>query len=218
MKKPALFLFIAVLFTGVASAAVTFSGTALVPSSGSLGFANGQAAIYLNKNDNTSLWSSLAQSGSINFGLSLFSSATYTPLTAPTESYTFLTNYTASASSISGGLTGINYTGGLSAGDEFAVLIFSNSTTTTIAGDTFRIFRGTQAAGSGGWIMPADGSTYGYTTNTANFAANVQQIRSTSFLVGTGTVAVVPEPSTYALLAMSGIGLAGYVIRRRHRA
>ncbi len=29
---------------------------------------------------------------------------------------------------------------------------------------------------------------------------------------------VVPEPSTYALLAMSGIALGGYVIRRRRRA
>jgi hypothetical protein len=32
------------------------------------------------------------------------------------------------------------------------------------------------------------------------------------------TVAVVPEPSTYALLAMSGLAIGGYVIRRRRRA
>ena len=32
------------------------------------------------------------------------------------------------------------------------------------------------------------------------------------------TVAVVPEPSTYALLAMSGLAFGGYVIRRRRRA
>jgi hypothetical protein len=32
------------------------------------------------------------------------------------------------------------------------------------------------------------------------------------------TVAVVPEPSTYALLALSGLAFGGYVIRRRRRA
>jgi len=31
-------------------------------------------------------------------------------------------------------------------------------------------------------------------------------------------VGVVPEPSTYALLALSGLALGGYAVRRRHRA
>ena len=31
------------------------------------------------------------------------------------------------------------------------------------------------------------------------------------------TVQVVPEPSTYAMLALAGVGFAGYVIRRRRR-
>lgn len=216
MNKTILSLAIAGLLAFAASASVTFNGTALVQTSGSLGFTNGQIGIYLNKNDSTSLWASLAQSNSIGAGLSLFSSATYTPLTAPTESYTFLTNVTAGASSLSGGMSGLSYSGGFSAGDEFAVLIFSNSTSTTIAGDTFRIFRGTQAQSSGGWVMPADGLTLTYNTNPVA-GSSVQQIRSTSFLVGSGTVAI-PEPSTYALLAMSGAAVAGYVVRRRRRA
>jgi hypothetical protein len=44
----------------------------------------------------------------------------------------------------------------------------------------------------------------------------------TSSTVGSGGVGlnsyqVVPEPSTYALLALSGAGLAGYIARRRAR-
>ena len=35
--------------------------------------------------------------------------------------------------------------------------------------------------------------------------------------LGFSTVAVVPEPSTYALLALSGLALAGYAARRRQR-
>jgi hypothetical protein len=43
----------------------------------------------------------------------------------------------------------------------------------------------------------------------------------TSSTVGSGGLGLnaytVPEPSTYALLALSGIGLAGYIARRRSR-
>lgn len=34
----------------------------------------------------------------------------------------------------------------------------------------------------------------------------------------TASFTVVPEPSTYALLALSGVALGGYVVRRRRRA
>jgi len=202
-----------------AQASVSFSGTALLSqTTNPLSLVNGQVGIFINNNNNAA-WSSFFGTGTIGNGLSLFSSSTYTP-TGTSDSYSFLTNVAVSGSttlSLSGGFTA-DLSGGISTGDQFAVLVFSNSTTTTIAGDTFRIFRGTGAdLAAGGWLMPADAAAIGYTTNSANFGSSVQQIRNTSFLIGSGTV-VVPEPSTYALLAMSAVAIAGYVVRRRRRA
>jgi hypothetical protein len=201
-----------------AKAAVSFTGTALSSATNTnpLSISVGQVGIFINNNNNVG-WGSFTNL-SLSNGLSLFDSATYTPL-GTSQSFTFLTNRTVaqvgSAFTLSGAFTA-DLAGGISQGDEFAVLVFNSSTNTTIAGDTFRIFRGTQAFTNGGWIIPADSASFGYTTNSANFAANVQQVRSTAFLVQTGTV--VPEPSTYALLAMGGIALAGYVVRRRRRS
>lgn len=58
------------------------------------------------------------------------------------------------------------------------------------------------SAGNGG---PGVGAYFGSTPGTTTSA-------------GDANLVLVPEPSTYALLAMSGIGMAGYVIRRRRRA
>jgi autotransporter-associated beta strand protein len=62
------------------------------------------------------------------------------------------------------------------------------------------------------------------TFNTANLnnlgAANAYDLgggKSAYFSIGSLDVNVVPEPSTYAMLAMAGIGFAGYVVRRRRR-
>ena len=41
--------------------------------------------------------------------------------------------------------------------------------------------------------------------------------KSAYFTEGSLQVNVVPEPSTYALLALSGLALAGYAARRRRR-
>ena len=211
MKKTLILLVCSICLATGSKAAVSFGGSALVSTNNPLNLQAGQIGIFLN-NDSLTTWSSLIGTGTINFGLSLFSNATYTPILAPSETYTVMGSNTVTGTttrSLSGGITSLNLSGGISTGDQYAVLVFSNSTTTTIAGDTFRIWRASD------WLIPADGA--GITYATAPGAGQYQQIRTTSFLVGEGTVAV-PEPSTYALLAMSGIGLAGYMIRRRRRA
>lgn len=191
---------------------VSFTGTAMVsPSSASnpLGFSAGQVGVFIN-NDNLSLWSGFAGTGKINSGQSLTSSATYTPV-GTTDAFTYLANNAVTGTttfSLSGGIPSILLTGGVSTGDQYAVIVFNSSTTTTIAGDSYRIFRASD------WLMPASGASIGYglTPNSATY----QQLRDTSYLIESGTV--VPEPSTYALLAMSGLALGGYVLRRRRRA
>ena len=57
---------------------------------------------------------------------------------------------------------------------------------------------------------------------TQNYA-NVQYMQFTwggdgAVNISASTVYGVPEPSTYALIAMSGLALGGYVLRRRRRA
>ena len=59
------------------------------------------------------------------------------------------------------------------------------------------------------------------TNNLLNFGAgnayNLGGGKSAYFTEGSLQVNVVPEPSTYAMLALAGAGFAGYVIRRRRR-
>jgi hypothetical protein len=191
---------------------VSFTGSALVsPSSSSnpLGLSAGQVGVFIN-NDNLSLWSGFNGTGKINSGLSLLSSATYTPV-GTSDAFTYLGNNAVTGTttfSLSGGIASISLSGGVGTGDQYAVIVFNSSTTTTIAGDSYRVFRASD------WLIPSSGSSIGYST-TPNASA-YQQIRDTSFVIASGTV--VPEPSTYALLAMSGLALGGYVMRRRRRA
>ena len=66
-----------------------------------------------------------------------------------------------------------------------------------------------------------DGSAIIETANLGNLGlANAFDLgggKSAYFSEGSLVVNVVPEPSTYAMLALAGAGFAGYVIRRRRR-
>lgn len=99
---------------------------------------------------------------------------------------------------------------------------------------TFEFYDSTYAGGPTGFSRYT-GATTGLSTGTEVYApltlfssgANLADIvglgmswgdSAGSFNVSMGAVASVPEPSTYALLAMSGLAFGGYVIRRRRRA
>lgn len=72
-----------------------------------------------------------------------------------------------------------------------------------------------------GWVVPADGanvSMAAYTIDTGFGSVANNQFTSGAGAAGGNGFTTVPEPSTYALLALSGLALGGYAMRRRRRA
>jgi hypothetical protein len=168
-----------------ANAGITISGTIL---ENNPGLADGQTAVYIDA-------ASISAFTSLGAGLSTTDSATY-------AGYTVIGNTTAITDIFFGGTQVL---GGAPAGlsdntiatpsNLFAVVVYANSGSTTIAGDTFQVF--TDAS----FIVPADGGTF--TGSGFSGAA-----------VFSGSV--VPEPSTFAALA--GLCALGAVMVRRRRA
>jgi hypothetical protein len=186
-------------------AAVTFTGTALVGtgSPSSLFLTPNQIAVWLNRDDSATPWSTLFGTSAISSGLSLTSDSTYN---ASLFTVMGTTAVNASGTSLSGGVAGVNLINGINTGDQYAVLVFNTSTTTTVAGDTYRLWRASD------WLVPADSASIGYSTTPS--VANYTQIRDASFLLGSGTVAV-PEPSSASLLAIGVAGLVALRVRRK---
>ncbi len=95
--------------------------------------------------------------------------------------------------------------GGIDSGDRFAVLVFSQSTDTAIAGDTFTVWTDPS------WVIPADGFA-------VTFPANLTQLSAaaTPALIGTVLTTAIPEPSSFA--AFAGLAVLGAVATRRRRS
>ena len=206
MKKPILTAIVVLSFMlQNLPAAVTFTGTAINSgASNLLNLTTGQLGVYVVKDQAATNWDTLFGTGKINFGLTVIDDATY-----DASLFTIMSSKSVTGSStkvVSAPGANIALANGISTGDEFAFLLFNTSTTTTIAGDTFRIYRASD------WLIPADATSFGFSA-TPTAGASYQTINATSYLIGTGTV-VIPEPSSASLLA---IGVAGLVALRARR-
>ena len=116
-----------------------------------------------------------------------------------------------------GGGPVINLSGGVASGQEFLVVGFSslNSGASQPGLGTSGFFYRESS-----WILPSAGSLVDVFAETTGYGGDLPEATFTSGAgaAGGGGFTTVPEPSTYALLAMGGLALGGYVIRRRRRA
>jgi len=129
------------------------------------------------------------------------------------------------------GVFHFSYSGGFGPGDQLLIVAYANRTTNSASpgvGANGFFFR-TDAIADGSslsYTAPADGGAYNlysYTLDSGGSFPNDQFIAGDGSPAGNGTgflgggFTTVPEPSTYALLAMGAAALGGYVIRRRKR-
>jgi hypothetical protein len=174
-----------ILGTVTANASITMSGAALL-NANMTGFSTG---VFVSSN-----------SGSFDTSIVEDLVAGIT-LTAGTDvsGYTILGTGSVNAAGPTNSvlLAGVTYNlgGSVGTGNEIGVLVFDNSTTTTVAGDAYQIY-------TNSWTVPADGANATLTGGGPFTGA------------AAATSSVVPEPSAYALLG-GLFALTCVMLRRR---
>jgi hypothetical protein len=167
-----------------ANASIVLSGAALMNSTIN-GYTTGVFVSSDSGSFDESLFAPLAS------GLSLTAGSTF-------GNYTVLgTSSTINAAGANSVLSaGISYDlgGNISTGNEIGVLVFENSTVSTVGGDAYSVY-------TNDWFTPSDG---------ANGGLQVGPFMGAAALSGT----VVPEPSSYALLG-GLLALTCVMLRRR---
>lgn len=204
MKKILPLLAFAVLASSPLQAAISFSGTAMQSSFPGI-TASTSVGVLLSLDSGTD-WSNISL---VAPGTAF---TTGTQLTINSTTFTIFGRNTASAlRSMPGNASNFSFTGGMSGGDQFAILLFPNATqANSVSGGTaLSLWRASD------WTLPAT-DTSGSTFNFATTGATYTTVPNTA--TATQSFSVVPEPSTYALLAMSGLAVGGYALRRRRRA
>lgn len=143
-----------------------------------------------------------------------------------------IANDDSGGSGVTGGVFNFNIAGGVSTGDELLIVAYPDLTLASSSpglNQTGFFFRSSLVVDGSdiAYVIPTDGFAYGlfsYTADLGGTFANGQFTSGAGSQAGSGAgftgggFTTVPEPSTYALLAISAAAFGGYVIRRRKRA
>lgn len=102
---------------------------------------------------------------------------------------------------------------------EFDNLVIGTGVDTLVGTNTgtFSTYIPTNAVVQRIEFFDGSGISLGFATNDLGFTGTATSGTGIANGLNIGEVALVPEPSTYALLALSGAGLAAYRLRRRAR-
>lgn len=226
MKKLLASLAAAFLLTQIAPASVTinlglgtmYSGT----TTGSSTFANGGLITILAVTNGT--WATLPSLLGYSSLADVF--ANTTSEFAPTNTVLVgkIGNNDGSGPGVTANTFIYNYSGGFQQGVELLAVGYSTLTTNSVSPgqSTLGFFFRTASVIDGSdiaWIAPADGGLFTLAAYTSDLGGSVPD---NTFTSGNGAqggngFTTVPEPSTYALLALSAMGMGGYMIRRRRR-